>query len=488
MALVVKDRVQETTTTVGTGTYTLAGALTGYQTFSAVGNSNTTYYTVTNDVDWEVGLGTYTSAGTTLSRDSILASSNSNNAVNWGAGTKRVFVDYPAGKAVLDGGTNSLNINGTVGATTPNTGAFTTLSATGVATFSAGTAAAPAITTSGDTNNGIFFPAADVTAITTSGSERLRIDSSGNVGIGTASPGTILNVYRATQANIQLQGDAGTNINVYRYSDNTLSASLNLRKYRGTLASPTANASGDQLGSILFQGYGGTNARNLAAIIGYVDTYTSDSNISAYLTFSTTPSGSAAYTERMRIDQAGYVGINTASPSTNLHVAGSIIATSGVTFGYTTNIGIGNGLILGTAAKATAGAGGQGTVSIYSNDASNRLEGSIALITDATAGNRRLAVSVVEQGVAYRNITLAESGGNVGIGTTAPNVLLEVNGTSTAEAFRLTGLPKFAGTNSTGAGSAALGSNSPATTNTAPYTWIKAISSDGSTVYLPAWK
>ena len=91
-------------------------------------------------------------------------------------------------------GTASININGTVGATTPSTGAFTTLSASGVATFSAGSAAAPAITTSGDTNNGIFFPAADVTAITTAGSERMRIDSSGNVGIGTTSPGSKLDV------------------------------------------------------------------------------------------------------------------------------------------------------------------------------------------------------------------------------------------------------------------------------------------------------
>ena len=180
MAFVVKDRVQETTTTVGTGTYTLAGAVTGYQSFSAIGNANTTYYTVTNDIDWEVGLGTYTAAGTTLSRDSILASSNSNNAVNWGAGTKRVFVDYPAGKAVIDG----QSFNGTVGATTPSTGAFTTLSASGVATFSAGSAAAPAITTSGDTNNGIFFPAADVTAISTAGTERMRVDASGNLGLG----------------------------------------------------------------------------------------------------------------------------------------------------------------------------------------------------------------------------------------------------------------------------------------------------------------
>jgi len=78
-------------------------------------------------------------------------------------------------------GTASININGTVGATTPNTGAFTTLSATGVTTVQAGTVSAPAITTSGDTNTGIFFPAADTIAFTEGGVEAARIDSSGNL-------------------------------------------------------------------------------------------------------------------------------------------------------------------------------------------------------------------------------------------------------------------------------------------------------------------
>jgi len=102
MALVLKDRVQETTTTTGTGTITLGGAVTGYQSFSSIGNGNTTYYViyVPGGADWEVGIGTYTSSGTTLSRTTILASSNSGSLVNFSAGTKNVFCDYPAGKAV----------------------------------------------------------------------------------------------------------------------------------------------------------------------------------------------------------------------------------------------------------------------------------------------------------------------------------------------------------------------------------------------------
>jgi hypothetical protein len=101
MALVLKDRVQETTTTTGTGTLTLGGAVLGYQTFAAIGNANTTYYTISSATssEWEVGLGTYTASGTTLSRDTVLSSSNSGSAVVLSAGTKNVFCTYPSSKA-----------------------------------------------------------------------------------------------------------------------------------------------------------------------------------------------------------------------------------------------------------------------------------------------------------------------------------------------------------------------------------------------------
>jgi predicted heme/steroid binding protein len=106
MALVVKDRVRETSTTTGTGTFTLAGAVTGFQTFStAIGNTNTTYYTITNGSEWEVGIGTV--AAGTLARTTIVASSNAGSAVNFSAGTKDVFCSYPADKAIYTGGSYS---------------------------------------------------------------------------------------------------------------------------------------------------------------------------------------------------------------------------------------------------------------------------------------------------------------------------------------------------------------------------------------------
>jgi|DEB0MinimDraft_3_1074331.scaffolds.fasta_scaffold24162_2 hypothetical protein len=101
MALVLKDRVKVTSTSTGTGTFTLGPAATGYDDFSVIGDGNTTYYTIALAADWEVGIGTYTASGTTLSRDTVLSSSNSGSLVNFGSGTKEVFVTYPAGKSVV---------------------------------------------------------------------------------------------------------------------------------------------------------------------------------------------------------------------------------------------------------------------------------------------------------------------------------------------------------------------------------------------------
>lgn len=99
MAIVVKDRVKETTTTTGTGTITLAGASSGFQSFSVIGDGNETYYAIVGGAEFEIGVGTYTSSGTTLSRDTVLESSNSGSLVNFSAGTKDVFVTQPAEKA-----------------------------------------------------------------------------------------------------------------------------------------------------------------------------------------------------------------------------------------------------------------------------------------------------------------------------------------------------------------------------------------------------
>lgn len=110
MALIVKDRVQETSTTTGTGTFTLAGAASGFQTFSsAIGNGNTTYYAIVGGTEWEVGLGTV-GAGT-LARTTLIASSTG-SAVSFSAGDKNVFVTYPADQSIYYNATNKVAVTG----------------------------------------------------------------------------------------------------------------------------------------------------------------------------------------------------------------------------------------------------------------------------------------------------------------------------------------------------------------------------------------
>lgn len=112
MALVLANRVKESTTTSGTGVITLAGAATGFQSFAVIGNTNTTYYCIAGQgtSEWEVGIGTYATSGTTLTRTTVLANSSATqpSALSFAAGTKDVFVTYPSEKSVsLDASGNA---------------------------------------------------------------------------------------------------------------------------------------------------------------------------------------------------------------------------------------------------------------------------------------------------------------------------------------------------------------------------------------------
>src|SRR6056300_1702498 len=142
MALVVNDRVKETSTTTGTGTFSLAGASLGFETFVAgIGNTNTTYYSIVNsNGEFEVGIGTITDAATdTLSRDTIISSSNSDSAVIFSAGTKDVFCTLPASKAViLDSSGNIVANDGS---------ALTALNASNVASGTLSSDRLPTVTT-----------------------------------------------------------------------------------------------------------------------------------------------------------------------------------------------------------------------------------------------------------------------------------------------------------------------------------------------------
>jgi hypothetical protein len=193
MALVLADRVRETTTTTGTGTVTLGGAYTGFQTFlAAIGDANSTYYTIANVVtgEWEVGIGTYTSSGNVFSRTTVLSSSNSGSLVNFTAGSKDVFVTQPAERNVYVSGTSVVAANS---ATIPNAllaNSGLTLGSTAL-TLGATTTSVAGLTLTGAAVNGTLGATTPSTVAATSVTASLdsTFNSTGAVQISAGTTG-----------------------------------------------------------------------------------------------------------------------------------------------------------------------------------------------------------------------------------------------------------------------------------------------------------
>ena len=174
MALILADRVRETTAVTGTSSAVLLGAVTGFQSFAVIGDGNTCYYTISDQSgpNFEVGIGTYSTSGPTLARTTILASSNAGAIVPFPAGTKDVFVTYPAEKSVnLDASDNVSPLGTVASATWQATTIGVAYGGTGLTTLTAGRIPYGAGTSPFGSSANLFFDSSNT-----------------RLGVGTATP------------------------------------------------------------------------------------------------------------------------------------------------------------------------------------------------------------------------------------------------------------------------------------------------------------
>jgi hypothetical protein len=457
MPLVVKDRVRETTTTNGTGTVTLAGAVTGFQSFSAIGDANTTYYTINlpGANEWEVGIGTYTASGTTLSRDTVLASSNGGSLVSFSAGTKDVFCTYPAGRSVYYDTSTNVTLNAlTLSGGTANGVLYldgSKVATTGSALTFDGTTLATRVTASGTfqlaysgtnltnadfnvriANNLTDLQVSSATPLsfTLGASEQMRLTTTG-LGIGTSSPVSKLQV---TDANKGF--DNYGNLNVFTSDTATVGAG-------GAIGFGGNNATG------------GTSPYVFAKIQGIKEGATNTWN--GALLFGTT-AGSSAVIEHMRLDSSGNLGIGTSSPGYKLEVNGVAgVNTSNANaaeFHIKNTSASARDWVLLSTGSAWAGGGQTGYFNIYDNTAGQQR------LTIDTSGNLGIGASSPQNDTGYGGLTLNGTSGsiitlrtananvgriyatgtdflNIDANGTASGTIVFRNGTSSTERMRL---------------------------------------------------
>jgi hypothetical protein len=219
--------------------------------------------------------------------------------------------------------TSGVTVTGTISGATASftSGNFVTATFTSTAIIASGTAASPSLSILSDPNTGLYSPGADQVALATAGTGRLFIDSSGRLLLGTSSSRN--SRAGGTDYANTLQIEADTNqagIAITRFTDSNIGSFFNLQKGRGTIALPTVVSSGDAIGDIRFSGFDGTNFSNGAGIRAEVDGTPGANDMPGRLIFSTTADGTASFTERMRLDSSGRLGLGTSSPASLFHM------------------------------------------------------------------------------------------------------------------------------------------------------------------------
>jgi len=270
MAFVIADRVRESSVSTGTGNFTLGGAVTGYQTFASVmATSDTTYYTIADQggANWEVGIGTFTSPST-LARTTILSSSNGGSVVTFTSGTKDVFISLPASKTNVEDQPNLIEVNSS--------------------------SAALRITQTGAGNALVVEDSANPD------STPFVVDASGFVIQG----------YTANLTGAAYQSNSGTPFSGIRWNAASTGPSVLIGKSRSaTIGTNAIVQSGDIVGNITFTGDDGATFISAATITAAVDGTPGTNDMPGRLVFSTTADGASSPTERMRITNAGIIGI-----------------------------------------------------------------------------------------------------------------------------------------------------------------------------------
>ena len=187
-----------------------------------------------------------------------------------------------------------------------------------------GSAGTPSLKFTGDTNTGVFSPAADTVGVSTGGTERSRIDSSGRLLVGTSSSRAVSS-QSGTEAGLQIETTSYLGLSIANNTNDGGGSELSIGKSRGTaVGGTTIVQNNDVLGVISFNGADGTDLQtNAARIAAEVDGTPGANDMPGRLVFSTTADGAASPTERMRIDSSGRVGIGVTIPSSLLHLVSS---------------------------------------------------------------------------------------------------------------------------------------------------------------------